>query len=230
MYMLSEWLPMAENWCGGLHRGIGGMVPLSLSLWHVHVAHTYTPTARPAHTKISLYAHARPARMIKVLCRRDPKRYCAAAACFPSWIWATSTVFSSGAETRHHKRKIRGNYIVICQMKYFCYRYRIPFASDLKQIHFTQQLFIYYRWFFDHFNVFADVLGACNVPLSLSSSPSSMGDQSHSSVDQSFWSAQIIGIAEISMRWWMIDNATTVIDQWYYADKTHLKQPHICNL
>lgn len=163
MCMLSEWLPMAGNWCRGLHRGIGGTVPLFLSLsfaltctcshtvpQHSHT-HTYTPTARPAHTKISLYAHARPARMIKALCRQDPKRHCAAAACFPSWIWATSTVFSSGAETRHHKCKIRGNYVVICQMKYFCYRYGIPFASNLEQIHFTRQLLIYYRQFIDQF-------------------------------------------------------------------------------
>lgn len=78
--------------------------------------------------------------------------------------------------------------------------------------------------------VFADVLAACDGPLSLSSSPSSMGDQSCYSVDQSFWSAQIIGIAEISMRWWMIDNATTVIDCGDIADKTHLQQPLICNL
>lgn len=34
--------------------------------------------------------------------------------------------------------------------------------------------------------VFADVLAACDGPLSLSSSPSSMGDQSSYSVDQSF--------------------------------------------
>lgn len=96
---------------------------------HSHT-HTYTLTARPAHTKISLYAHACSARMIKVLCRQDPKRYCAEAAGFPGWIWATSTVFSSGVENRHHKCKIRGNYVVIYQMKYFCYRYGIPFAPN----------------------------------------------------------------------------------------------------
>lgn len=168
--------------------------------------------------------------MIKVLCRRDPKRHCAAAACFPSWIWATSTVFSSGAETRHHKCKIRGNYVVIWQMKYFCYRCGIPFASKFRANTFYSAAIYILETIQRSICVFADVLAACNVPLSLSSSPSSMGDQSRYSVDQSFWSAQIIGIAEISMRWWMIDNATTVIDQWDIADKTHLQQPHICTL
>lgn len=165
--------------------------------------------------------------MIKVLCRRDPKRHCAAAACFPSWIWATSTVFSRGVETRHHKCKIRGNYVVICQMKYNCYRNGIPFASNLEQTHSTLQLFIYYKAIHRSIHLFADVLAACNVPLSPSSSPSGIGDQSCYSVDQSFWSGEIIGIAEISMRWWMIDNATTVIDQRDIADKTLAAASHL---
>lgn len=193
------------------------LLPCTLSHTVSQHTHTCTLTARPAHTKISLYAHARPAGMIKVLCRRDPKRHCAAAACFPSWIWANSAVFSSGTETRHHKRKIRGNYVVICQMKYFCNRNGIPFASNLEQIYSTRQLFIHYRQFID---LFADVSAAFIVRLSLSSGPSGIGDQSCYSVDQSFWSGEIIGIAEISMRWWMIDNITAVIDQWDIADKT----------
>lgn len=149
MCMLSEWLPMGGNWCRGLHGGIGGTsflsqsLSLSLSLCHAHIGtqrqeHTYTDThkythllenthcktcrhthSQPAQTQISLYAHAHRARMIKVLCRGDSEWYCAAAACFPCWIQATSSVFSNGEETRHHKCKIRGNYVVICHMKYF---------------------------------------------------------------------------------------------------------------
>ncbi len=145
MCMLSEWLPMAGNWCGGLHGGIGGTsflsqsLSLSLSFWSTQqqectytYAHKYIHLlenphcktrmqthARPAHAQISLYAHAHGARMIKVLCRRDSEWYCAVAACFPCWIQATSSVFSNGEETRHHKCKIRGNYVVICHMKYF---------------------------------------------------------------------------------------------------------------
>lgn len=232
MCMLSEWLPMAGNWCRGLHRGIGGTLSFSHSLFlslsfflcHAHLAtqfhntHTCTLAARPAHTKISLYAHARPAGMIKVLCRRDPKRHCAAAACFPSWIWANSAVFSSGAEARHHKRKIRGNYVVICQMKYFCNRSGISFASNLEQTHsaaiYTHQAIN------GSIHLLADVYAAFIVRPSLPSGPSGIGDQSRYSVDQSLWSGEIIGIAEISMRWWMIDNITAVIDQWDIADKT----------
>ena len=148
MCMLSEWLPMAGNWCRGLHGGIGGTSFLSQSL-PLSLCHTHTGThlhrctqiytligkhplqdthanarracthARPAQTGICLYAHALWARMIKVLCRGDSELYCAAAACFPCWIQATSSVFSNGEETRHHKCKIRGNYVVICHMKYF---------------------------------------------------------------------------------------------------------------
>lgn len=151
------WLEIGVEGFTGELEGRSLTLSLSFSLRHAHLAtqfystHTYTLTARPARTKISLYAHARPASMIKVLCRRDPKRHRAAAACFPSWIWATNAVFSSGAETRHHKRKIRGNYVVICQMKYFCNRNGIPFASNLEQIYSTLQLFIYYRQFIDQF-------------------------------------------------------------------------------
>lgn len=79
-------------------------------------AHVHTTCSLP---QISLYAHAHWARMIKVLCRRDSEWYCTVAACFPWWIQATSSVFSNGEETRHHKCKIRGNYVVICHMKYF---------------------------------------------------------------------------------------------------------------
>lgn len=57
------------------------------------------------------------------------------------------------------------------------------------------------------------------MPVTVSG-PSGIGDQSRYGVDQSFWSGEIIGIAEISMRWWMIDNITTLIDQWDIADKT----------
>lgn len=159
--------------------------------------------------------------MIKVLCRRDPKRHCAAAACFPSWIWANSAVFSSGAETRHHKRKIRGNYVVICQMKYFCNRNGISFPCFKFRTNIFYSAAIYtlqaIHW---SIHLFADVYAAFIVHLSLFSGPSGIGDQSYYSVDQSFWSGEIIGIAEISMRWWMIDNITAAIDKRDIADKT----------
>lgn len=134
-----------EGWVFSLNLSLS--VSLFLSLCHAYIGrerqariHFYrntqihnnywtTPTARHAHTtcslpQISLYAHALWARMIKVLCRRDSEWYCTVAACFPWWIQATSSVFSNGEESRHHKCKIRGNYAVICHVKYF-------FAADM---------------------------------------------------------------------------------------------------
>lgn len=139
MRMLSEWLPMAGNWCRGFHGGIGGtgFLSQSLSLSLSYAQHTAANThfqrnaqkytligkhplhTQCVHTQISLYAHAHWAKMIKVLCRTDSEWYCAVVSCFPCWIQATSSVFSNGEETRHHKCKIRGNYAVICHMKYF---------------------------------------------------------------------------------------------------------------
>lgn len=245
------WLEIGvEGFTGELEGRVFSLnLSLSLSLCHTHIAtqrqehttytytHKYTRLLENTHStqKISLHAHAHPAMMIKVLCRRDSEWYCAVAACFPSWIHATSTAFSNGEETRHHKCKIRSNYVVICHMKYIsvlqewdslCFKLfhtaRLLFFAGI----YLNLLFVFLVWGMQwSMLLFANVLGVCNVPLPLSSSPTGMGDQCCYSVDQWFWSGEIIGIAEISMRWWMIDNATTAINQWDIADKTPAVQP-----
>lgn len=82
---------------------------------------------------------------------------------------------------------------------FLCSRYGIPFVSNLEEIYSTQ-------------------LGCYFCCL---------GDQSCSRIDQWFWSDEIIGIAKISMQWWMIDNTTTAIDQLDIADKTPPFQPYM---
>lgn len=68
MCMLSEWLPMAGNWCRGLHGGIGGTSFLSqslpLSLCHTHIGThlhrcTQTYTLIGKHPLQDTHAHAR---------------------------------------------------------------------------------------------------------------------------------------------------------------------------
>lgn len=101
--------------------------------------------AQPAHTQISLYAHAHGSRMIKVLCRGDSE-WCSAAACFPRWIQATSF---NREETRHHKCEIRGNYVVICHMKYFFVaKMGFPLLQMYEKIYSTHLGCYFYRHVF----------------------------------------------------------------------------------
>lgn len=224
MCMLSEWLPMAGNWCRGFHRGIGGTGFFlnfsshpSLTLCHIGTQQKYTHlfenttgihpcTCTHIHTQVASLVHKSPYMHMHTglgWLRSDAEETLSVTV---QWLLVFPAEYKPLAHYSLTGRKPAitnaKSEVITCTIKqkiFHSSRNDIPFLV----LDCATESFCKCFTSLPHFHV-SVIYSSCT------------GE----SILLQYWSGNIIGIVEISMWWWMIDNATTAIDQCNTADKT----------